>query len=51
MNTTQVAFGVDKNSKPLAYRWSFLAMRWFKVGYEAAKLMVSTGDAVVVVKR
>lgn len=42
---TQVSFTVDKNGKPRAYRVSMSQMRHFPIGYDEAKLLVSTGQA------
>lgn len=41
----QIAFTVDKNGKPRAYRVSLRQMRYFPIGYDEAELMVSTGQA------
>jgi hypothetical protein len=40
-----IAFTADKNGKPIAYYWSSLAMRWIRIGYDKAKMLVSTGGA------
>ena len=41
----QIAFTTDKNGKPIAYRNSPVQMRWFRIGYEEAKLLIATGQA------
>lgn len=41
----QIAFTTDKNGKPIAYRNSPIQMRWFRIGYEEAKLLIATGQA------
>lgn len=40
-----IAFTTDKNGKPLAYRWSSLQMRWFRMPYDKAKVLVATNSA------
>jgi hypothetical protein len=46
-NNMTVKFGADKNGTPLAYRYSNKAMRWFRMSYDEAQLLVSTGAATV----
>lgn len=46
--TTLIAFTTDKNNNPLAYRDSRTAMRWIKISYNEAKMMVATGQATEV---
>lgn len=43
----QVAFTADKYSRPIAYRWSIAgaSARWFRIGYDDAKVLVATGKA------
>jgi hypothetical protein len=46
----QVAFTVDKHGRPLAYFWGGSCRgipqpRWFRMGYDEAKLAVATGAA------
>lgn len=40
-----IAFTADKNGKPVAYRWSAMAMRWIKMAHAEAKMLVSTEAA------
>ena len=40
-----IAFTADKNGKPIAYYWSRRAVRWIKIGYDKAKVLVGSGDA------
>lgn len=40
-----IAFTADKNGRPIAYRWCFPAMRWIRIGYDAAKLHIAAGEA------
>lgn len=41
-----VAFTVDKNGKPVAYKDSrSINARWIRISYEEAKMLVSTGAA------
>ena len=47
MNKTQIKFAADKNGTPLAYRYSHSAMRWFRMSYDEAQILVSTGAATV----
>lgn len=45
----QVAFTADKNSRPIAYYLSKQCLgswRWIKMGVDAAKVEVATGEAV-----
>ena len=44
----QIAFTADKHGKPIAYKWSPMAMRWIKTSYDEAKIKVATGAAVQV---
>jgi hypothetical protein len=44
----KIAFTVDKRGKTLAYRYSLPAQRWFRIGVEAARLQLSTGQAIEV---
>lgn len=37
-----IAFTADKNGKPVAYRWSRMGMRWIKMAYAEAKMLVAT---------
>jgi len=48
MKTKQIAFTADQHGRPLAYRWSWLGMRWLRVALDAAKLDLSTGAAIEV---
>jgi hypothetical protein len=42
----RVAFTSDKRGRPIAYlRTSSSPMRWFRIGYDEARLLVSTGRA------
>ena len=43
----QIRFDADKNGNQLAYRWSRRAMRWFRMSYDAARVLVSTGAATI----
>lgn len=43
----QVALTVDRRGRQMAYRWGGYQEggRWFRIGYDAAQLMISTGEA------
>lgn len=45
---TQIAFTTDRHGRPLAYRDSRLAMRYFRVSVDEADLLIATGQAVEV---
>jgi len=45
----QIAFTTDKNGRPIAYYLSKACLgswRWIKMGIDAAKVAVATGEAV-----
>jgi hypothetical protein len=42
---TQIAFTADKNGRPVAYRWDLTCFRWFRIGYDEAKLRIALGTA------
>lgn len=44
----QIAFTADKRGRPIAYYWSRPCMRWMRMGLEAAKVDVATGNAIEV---
>ena len=49
MNTnrpTEIYFQTTKKGQPRAYRVSRMQMRSFPMGYEEAKIMVATGQAI-----
>lgn len=41
----QIAIRTDKNGKQTAWRYSFEAMWWFRISFESAMVMLSTGEA------
>lgn len=41
----EVRFAVDKRGRPVAFRYCRSGMRWFRCGYDEAKLLVATGQA------
>lgn len=43
----QIKFAADKNGTPLAFRYSIRAMRWFRMNYDEAQILVATGAATV----
>lgn len=42
---THITFTADKNGKPIAYREGY-NLRYFRIGYDEAKLMIATGQAI-----
>jgi hypothetical protein len=40
-----IAFTADKNGKPIAYRWCRPGMRWIKMNYDEAKMLVASESA------
>jgi hypothetical protein len=46
--TRQIAFTANRKGQAIAYRWCTSCIRWFRIGYEEAKLAVATGEAIEV---
>lgn len=46
VSTVEIYFRTDRNGKTRAYRVSRMQLRSFPIGYEKARLMIETGQAV-----
>ena len=46
--TKEIAFKLNKKGQRLAYEYSRVQMRWFRVGIEEANLLIATERAIKV---
>jgi hypothetical protein len=48
MNQMQVAITVNAKGKPVAFRYSPMQARWFRIALDEARIAIATGQAVKV---